>query len=342
MVKIDLPYLKVYRVRGKVFAYYRRGGASVRLRGEVGTQPWRLEYEQAHADFEAVIRGAPPAKPAAHTLAALWSAYVASGDFIRLAPGSKSAYRHAIEPLLPAWGHNRVAGLQTRWVQERVDEIGAKTPRSANIFLTVMRVLLNWGIAREWLATNPAKLAKPVRYRKSPHRAWTDAEINAMTEAGLPVRLGVLLGLFTAQRLGDVLAMPWASLSDGSIDLVQSKTGAVLSIPVHPTLAAALADAPRSDDTICARPDGARWKVDHFKHVFAATRSKLGLPSSLHFHGLRHSAASRLAEAGCSHAEIAAITGHKSIAMVSHYAAGARQKSLARTAMGRLPKGDVE
>ena len=87
---------------------------------------------------------------------------------------------------------------------------------------------------------------------------------------------------------------------------------------------------------ICTRPDGAPWKIDHFKHVFADTRARLGLPDDVHFHGLRHSAASRLAEAGCSHAEIAAVTGYKSVAMVAHYAAGAQQRALAKSAIGRL------
>lgn len=168
---------------------------------------------------------------------------------------------------------------------------------------------------------------------------WRDAEIAIMTgpHAGA-LALPVLIALYTAQRLGDVLRLPWSAYDGETIRLRQGKTGAELALPVHPVLQAALATAPRTAITICTRPDGHAWKADHFKHRFARTRERLGLPDDMHFHGLRHSAASHLAEAGCTHAEIAAITGHKSAAMVSHYTRGAAQKKLAQAAIARLPR----
>ncbi len=56
----------------------------------------------------------------------------------------------------------------------------------------------------------------------------------------------------------------------------------------------------------------------------------------LTFHGLRYTAATKLAEAGCSLKEIAAITGHRSLAMLEKYSRGADQKKLAGAAMLRL------
>lgn len=338
-VKIEFPYIQVVRARGKRYAYYRRSGASVRIAGEIGSFEWRQAYDHVHRDFERAAIRQPPDRPPIMpgSLEALWMAYRASGDYRRLAPGTQSGYEALMRPIVADWGHGIVAKLKRDWVQGRIDEVDT-TPRKANALLAVLRLLLTWGVARDWLAANPAKLVRPVRYRRAPHRVWTQAEIDAMTAVGCPVAVAVLIALYTGQRQGDVLAMPWPAYdaAGGVMRLTQGKTGAVLVIPVHPRLVTALAAAPRSDDTICTRPDGARWKADHFKHVFAAYRRRIGLPDDLHFHGLRHSAASRLAEAGCSHAEIAAITGHKSVAMVAHYAAGARQEYLAKAAMARL------
>ncbi len=42
------------------------------------------------------------------------------------------------------------------------------------------------------------------------------------------------------QRKGDVLAMRWSDVENGFIRVKQSKTGAELFIPIHPTLAAEL------------------------------------------------------------------------------------------------------
>ncbi|WP_408858573.1 tyrosine-type recombinase/integrase [Acidiphilium sp. PA] len=67
--------------------------------------------------------------------------------------------------------------------------------------------------------------------------------------------------------------------------------------------------------------------------MFIATRRRLERPEDLYFHGLRHSVASWLAGSGATVDAIRAITGHKPIAMASHYTPGAAQKLLARSAM---------
>jgi integrase len=61
-----------------------------------------------------------------------------------------------------------------------------------------------------------------------------------------------------------------------------------------------------------------------------------GLPAECSLHGLRKAAARRLAEAGCSTHEIAAITGHKTLKEVERYTKSAEQARLARQAMAKL------
>jgi integrase len=48
---------------------------------------------------------------------------------------------------------------------------------------------------------------------------------------------------------------------------------------------------------------------------------------------LRKSAARRLAEAGCTAKQIAAITGHKTLAEIEHYTASADQELMTREAI---------
>jgi Phage integrase family len=61
-----------------------------------------------------------------------------------------------------------------------------------------------------------------------------------------------------------------------------------------------------------------------------------GIPSRCITHGLRKAAARRLAEAGCSANEIAAITGHGTPAEISRYTMAAEQETLARSGISRL------
>jgi integrase len=59
------------------------------------------------------------------------------------------------------------------------------------------------------------------------------------------------------------------------------------------------------------------------------------LDARCEFHGLRKAACRRLAEAGCSANEIAAISGHATLKEVARYTAAVDQARMARNAMAR-------
>jgi len=62
----------------------------------------------------------------------------------------------------------------------------------------------------------------------------------------------------------------------------------------------------------------------------------IGIPDKLDVHGLRKLAATALAEAGCSTHEIASVSSHRTLAMISLYTASVRQEELAEAAIIRL------
>jgi site-specific recombinase XerD len=73
-----------------------------------------------------------------------------------------------------------------------------------------------------------------------------------------------------------------------------------------------------------------------FSKWFSERASMAGLPKNSSPHGLRKSAASNLAEAGATTAEIAAFTGHKSARELEVYTKAASQKALADHALTKL------
>jgi len=83
--------------------------------------------------------------------------------------------------------------------------------------------------------------------------------------------------------------------------------------------------------------------------MISAAIHEAGLPGRCKAHGLRKAAARRLAEAGRSVSEIAAITGHKTLAEVERYTRTADQERFARPAIrrqsenrsGKPPAGEV-
>ena len=339
MTLVPLPFVQRYRSAGRVYAYYRRNGRRTRIKGAYNTPEWHADYQRIHAEAEAAQAAPAKCSPCSRpgSFQALADLYFASPGFRRLATKSQADYRRLLAPLLKQAGHHPVAKLPRAWVLDRLAELQDR-PRTANYMLAVLRRVLAVAVEREWRSDNPALAVKLLPYRREPHRRWTDAEIAAFTSPAVAadLRLAIMLALYTGQRQGDALRLLWSAYQGGAVRLRQSKTGVELVIPVHAALRAELDAAPRTAAVICATTDGRAWGVDHFRHRFAATRAALGLSPTLTFHGLRASAASRLAEAGCSTEEIKAITGHLTDSMAAHYSRGARQEKLARSAMRRL------
>jgi integrase len=80
---------------------------------------------------------------------------------------------------------------------------------------------------------------------------------------------------------------------------------------------------------------GRSFTAKGFGKWFTAQCERIGL-RGLSPHGLRKAACRRLAEAGCSANEIAAISGHKSLNEVARYTRAVDQARLARNAMARI------
>ena len=66
----------------------------------------------------------------------------------------------------------------------------------------------------------------------------------------------------------------------------------------------------RTADTILTAPSGRPWTSYYFRHQRTAAAKAAGI-KDLHFHDLRGTAVTLLAEAGATVPEIAAITGHR-------------------------------
>jgi integrase len=141
--------------------------------------------------------------------------------------------------------------------------------------------------------------------------------------------------------------MRWDHVSGNIITVAQEKTRKRVAIPLHEDLRKILADIPKTAVTILSSTAGTPWTKDGFKtswqKAFAEPAQRHGEPerpwplrpireAGLVFHGLRKSAVVFLLEAGCTDAEVAAITG-QSRQMVEHYARQVSQRKLAASAI---------
>jgi integrase len=142
-------------------------------------------------------------------------------------------------------------------------------------------------------------------------KVWSlDDEANFLCKSPEHLRLPFLLALWTGQRQGDLLRLPWSAYDGTHIRLRQSKTGIRVVIPVGAPLKAALDAAARSKQgpLILISSEDRPWTPDGFRSSWRKACIAAGIVG-LTFHDLRGTGLTRLASAGCTEAEIATLTG---------------------------------
>ncbi len=152
---------------------------------------------------------------------------------------------------------------------------------------------------------------RPKQLRVTSRRhVWSpEAEDRFLAVASPEMVLAYALHAYTAQRQSDLLAMTWAQYRGGSIRLRQGKTGAWVEVPVHRELRKVLDAAPRVSTHILTDARGRPWRADAFRHHWRATTLAAGL-DGLQNRDLRRTAMVRMAEAGATDIQIAAVSGH--------------------------------
>lgn len=287
-------------------------------------------------------RAAKPSPPSysPDSLDALLAAYRRSQEWSGLAKQTRAVYSVYLRNL-DKIGHLKARDLRRRLLLDIRDAIAkARGNGAATGFIRSTSALMAWAVDREWIDHHPLLRVKALPSGHLP--AWSEEDAaRALAALDEPFRRVVVLGLHTGQRRGDLIALTWNAYDGSTIRLRQSKTGAPLILPVHPTLKAEL-DAwkeTRKAAVILTSPQNRAWTAPHLTREMGKRLAALGLPG-LNIHGLRKLAAARLADAGASVHEIAAITGHASLSMVALYTRSADQHRLALSAVRRLETGN--
>jgi integrase len=318
---------------GRAHHYFRRRGfPRVRLPGLPWSPAFMQVYEQAMAAAPAPI-GAARSKPG--SLSAVLVAYYGSPSFRRLSAGTQALWRQILERWRETDGDKPIAVLPKEFIVRKLD--GMK-PHAARNWLKAIRHLMAYCIEHGLIRHDPTAGIKRKLPRSDGHHTWSEREVlqfETFHPVGSKARLALALGLYTAQRRGDVIRMGCQHIKDGVLSVTQEKTGARLAVPVHPTLQRILDATPSGQLSFLTTKTGKSYGAGDFSEQFRAWCDAASLPQHCTFHGLRKAALTRLADAGCSGHEIAAISGHKSLKETERYTKAADQARLARAAMAR-------
>lgn len=284
--------------------------------------------------------GARGAARSGATLATVVMAWQRSVEWNGLRKNTRDNYVIYLRPLYSLMKTVPIASLQRKHLMGIRDKVAFERGHGAAMnFCRTVSAFFAWALERDYINASPAtRLARKLKRGELP--TWRDDQAQlAMRHLPEPYRRAVVLAYHTGQRRGDLCSLRWSDCEGDTIYLTQEKTDEPLRIPIVPALRAELEawKAGRSTMTILEFL-GKPWRPAFLSKRLPDQLEAIGLPRQLGLHGLRKLTAVRLAEAGCTPHEIAAITGHRTLAMVQHYTKGVSQQTLADVATLRLGK----
>jgi len=210
------------------------------------------------------------------------------------------------------------------WRNERLKQVsGATVNRDMNLLGHVLEIA-----RREWEAdfeVNPFQRVRRPPQGQSRERRLSPTEETALMNACATtknpyVRPIIALALETAMRRGELVGLEWerVHLKEPSVQLTRTKTGRPRGVPLSSRAVATLSALRPATDV---EPKGSVFPgltPNALKLAFRRAVERAGIPD-FHFHDLRHEATSRLFEKGLSVMEVASITGHQDVRMLSRY-----------------------
>jgi len=245
---------------------------------------------------------------------------------------------------------------QPRVVNRRPDRTLA--PASINRTIELMRHMLNWAVAREYLDRTPFRrgsenLVRPEIEDNTRRRRVTEQEEADLLAAAPPYLRTLIIGaLDTGMRRGEMLALRWADvdLGTGLITLrgATTKSRRTRQVPIATQRLRSVLEWLRIDAAGETKPEDTpvfsneagepigsfrtAWVLTVLKAHGVDTRWRKGTyrelaPActdafrriDLHWHDLRHEYASRLVERGVPLAQVRDLLGHASITTTERY-----------------------
>ena len=213
-----------------------------------------------------------------------------------------------------------------QWRDERLAQVsGSTVNRDINLLSHVIETARSeWEISFE---SNPFKRIRHARNNPSRERRLSPGEearlLSACTATKNPYVLPIIiLALETAMRRGEIVGLEWerVHVKESAVQLTRTKTGTPRGVPLssraRATLTALRPTTPNTGELKGSVFPGLTPNALKLAFRRAVERADI---NDFHFHDLRHEATSRLFEKGLSVIEVASITGHKDVRMLSRY-----------------------
>lgn len=337
--------------------FRRKGFPAGYFQAALGTEEFRTEYRSFMEAGSRQAQPAPENRAAPGSIADLVSRYFATPTRLGPTEATQSKVRSIVGRFAAEHGDKPVAlvtfehidaiiaaRLPKRMIQTPKGLRPTGGPVAARKLRKELVRLFAFAEKIGMASRNAAALSDRVKtapdQRSSGYHTWTEEEIDryrAHHPIGTNARLAMELMLWTGQRRSDAIRMGRQHIADGSIKVVQDKTGKELWIPVAPQLAAAIAGMPTAINNLCflINEQGKPFTRAGFGNWFREKCDDAGLPHCT-AHGLRKAIMRRMAELGGSNQTMKSVSGHTKDNEVARYTEAANQRRMADHAISVL------
>jgi integrase len=314
------------RRRGETVYYYYDTGGKPRHEIPLGT-----DYITAVQEWAKLHQSQPTA---AMTVAWLIGKYLVSPAFNDLGTGTQADYKFALDKIMAAFGDAPIDQVKPSHVVLYIEKRTATSKHRALREKSVLSMLFNWAIEREFAKFNPAGVVKTKRLPGRKHVYISDDMLDAVyTQAPQDLRDAIDLAYYIGQRPADLLTMTLVKIRDGFLEYRQGKTTTPQRIAINDDLGALLK---RIEDRkaqyqvhslyLLVNERGQKMTRAMLRSRFEAARSAAGITGdAFQFRDLRRKSGSDLRDqAGLDAAQD--LLGHASQAMTEHYTAARGKK----------------
>ena len=264
----------------RTYWYAWKGGPA--LRGEPGTPEFIASYNEAVATKVA---------PRTGTLLTLLFRFQESAEFqFGISPRTRRDYIKQIERIEREFGDFPIRGLDdqraTSIFLEWRDRLAQTSLRQADYAYGTLARILSWALKRRLIETNPCANGGKLYQGTRVDKIWTDDDVSRFLRAAPPyLKLAMMLAVYTGQRQGDLLRLPWSAYDGTVIKMRQRKTGAYVGVPVADALKTALNSAPKRCPIMLTSSEGKPWTESGFQSAWGKATMRAGV-RGLTFHGV--------------------------------------------------------
>lgn len=197
---------------------------------------------------------------ASPTMADLWKIYVEKRDNLQTPKAASTISeedRRWNTVISPVIGDMRVLDVTPSMLDDLLTKVAKTGPVSANRLHSLLSVLFKPALAKRWIDMHPLQwVDKPGGQERSRSRVLSDDEIRTIwpyIEAELPNPRDILkLGLLTAARPGEIMAMRWGDIDfkTGIWDNSNNKTDSAHLVPLSVQVLAILEARERAGEYV--------------------------------------------------------------------------------------------